>query len=252
VTDVQRYQEITDGLAAETAAAVLMVYGSWRTAQVGPNALVAAIASVIATANAAATTLADLFVTAQIERRTGRPQPPTGIAPRDDTPRLRKAVQSILDDDPDIRPEPVAAPEPVAQVQPDPAPEPVAQVQPDPAPEPVAQVQPDPAPEPVAAVHPEPAPEPVVEAAPDETANRLERLARSEPLDTGQAITVEIINRIPHAEGYIRKLDADPCERCIRWAEDGRVFPKGHHFKRHLQCNCQPEVVVDNRERIEI
>lgn len=250
MTDVQRYQEITDGLAAETAAAVLMVYGSWRTAQVGPNALVAAIASVIATANAAATTLADLFVTAQIERRTGRPQPPTGIAPRDDTPRLRKAVQSILDDDPDIRPEPVAEvqPEPVAEVRPEPEPVPVVNPEPVPAPEAA------PEPEPVAVVEkePEPASEPEnpPEPEPDETANRLERLARSEPLDTGQAITVEVINRIPVVKGWTRKLDADPCQRCVRWAEDGRVFHPKAHFKRHFGCNCQQEVVVDDRERI--
>lgn len=230
MTDVQRYQEITDGLAAETAAAVLMVYGSWKTAQVGPNALVAAIASVIATANAAATTLADLFVTAQIERRTGRPQPPTGIAPRDDTPRLRKAVQSILDDDPDIRPDGDPDIEPVPVVNPEP--------------EPVAEVQPVPAPEPEAALEPEHRPEPVAEPEPDETANRLERLARSEPLDTGQAITVEIINRIPVVKGWTRKLDADPCQRCVRWAEDGRVFHPKAHFKRHFGCNCQQEIVT--------
>ncbi|WP_422747915.1 hypothetical protein ACN27E_07565 [Mycobacterium sp. WMMD1722] len=77
---------------------------------------------------------------------------------------------------------------------------------------------------------------------------RLERLARSEPLEKGHAVTAEIVNRSAAVEGWTRRLDADPCERCVRWAEDGRVFPKGHHFKRHYGCNCQAEIVTTERK----
>lgn len=202
MTDVQHYQELTDDLAGTTAAGVLTVYAAMQAGTVGPNAAAAAMASVIATANAAATTLADLFVSAQIETATGVPQPPTGIAPRDDSERLTKAVLTVLDDldDDESRTE---VPEPAPAAEPDDSPDPS-----------------------------------------EVAANRLERLARSEPLETGQAITVEIINRLPQVTGWRRVLDADPCERCVKWAEGGRTFPTGHHFKRHFGCNCQQEIVT--------
>ncbi|WBP93863.1 hypothetical protein O6072_22970 [Mycolicibacterium neoaurum] len=221
MSSVEHYQELTDDLATETAAAVLTVYAAMQAGTFGPNATAAAIATVIATANAAATTLADLFVATQIEAQTRVPQLPTGIAPRDDTTRLVKAVETIIDDLPEPKP---------AAAEPRPAAPKIAVGLPDVAPE---IVEHDDEPDPV-----------------DTAAKRLERLARSEPLETGVEIVVEVMNRLPVVEGWRRVLDADPCERCVRWAEDGRVFPKGHHFKRHLQCNCQPEVVVDNRERI--
>lgn len=221
MTSVEHYQELTDDLATETAAAVLTVYAAWQTAEVGPNVAAAAIATVIATANAAATTLADLFVSAQIEAQTRVPQPPTGIAPRDDTARLVKAVETIIDDVPEPKAD---AAEPRPSV-----PEIVVEI-PDAASEIVEHDdEPDPA---------------------DTAATRLERLARSEPLNTGQEIVVEIVNRLPVVKGWRRALDADPCERCVRWAEDGKVFPPNYRLKRHFGCNCQQEIVVDDRERI--
>ncbi|PND58133.1 hypothetical protein CRM90_09100 [Mycobacterium sp. ENV421] len=77
---------------------------------------------------------------------------------------------------------------------------------------------------------------------------RLERLARSEVLDTGQQTVAEIITQLPVVTGWRRVLDADPCERCVRWAEDGRIFPKDAHFKRHYGCNCQTEIVTMERK----
>ncbi|MGP4054410.1 hypothetical protein ACTWP6_06230 [Mycobacterium sp. 4D054] len=212
MTSVEHYQELTDDLATETAKGVLTVYAAYRVSSAGSNAVAEAIATVIATANAAATTLADLFVAAQIEAATGVPQPPTGIAPTDDTERLIKAVETILDDLDDAADEP----------DDEPAEEPDTDEDRDDTDE-------DPADE----------PDPIEKAA-----MRLERLARSEPLETGAEIVVEIVNKLPQVTGWRRVLDADPCERCTRWAEDGRVFPKGHHFKRHFNCNCQMEVVT--------
>ncbi|MDG4667814.1 hypothetical protein [Mycobacterium sp. 236(2023)] len=217
-TSVENYQGLTDDLAGETAAAVLTVYAAYLAGRAGPNAAAEAIAAVIATANAAATTLADLFVAAQVERATGKPQPPTGIAPRDDSERLTKAVATVLDDLDDA--------EDVDDV-------------------PVEDTDAEPEADEDRAAADDDEDRAEDETTPEDTAAmRLERLARSEPLDTGQAITVEIVNRLPQVTGWRRVLDADPCERCTRWAEDGRVFPKGHHFKRHFNCNCQMEVVT--------
>ena len=200
MSGVEDDQAQTEALAAATAAQMLALYAALQAGGLTPTAASEAMAAVVNVANAAATTLADLFVTAQIEVAAGEPTPPTGIAPADDSERLGKAVTTILDDLDD------AADEPAEDTEDE---------------EDSADTDPV-----------------------DTAAMRLERLARAEPLDTGQAVTVEIINRLPRVEGWKRVLDADPCERCQRWAEDGRVFPKDAHFKRHLNCNCQQEIVM--------
>lgn len=198
MTVVEDYQEQAEALAASTAAQMLGLYAALQAGGLAPSTAVETMAAVVNAANAAATTLADVFASAQIEAAAGVPSPPTGIAPRDDSERLVKAVSTILDDLPEAAPAEAAGPDGDAD-------------------------EPDPA---------------------EKAANRLERLARSEPLDTGQAVTVEIVNRLPLVRGWTRKLDADPCERCVRWAEDGRVFPTDHHFKRHYGCNCQMQIVT--------
>lgn len=199
MTVVEDYQEQAETLAASAAAQMLALYAAMQTGGIAPSMAVEAMAAMVNAANAAATTLADVFASAQVEAAAGVPSPPTGIAPRDDTERLVKAVETILDD----------LPEPAAPAE---AAEPDADAD-----------EPDPA---------------------ETAAMRLERLARSEPLETGQAVTVEIVNRLPLVKGWTRKLDADPCERCQRWAEDGRVFPPDHRFKRHYGCNCQQQIVT--------
>lgn len=87
--------------------------------------------------------------------------------------------------------------------------------------------------------------QPSAEPDPSEVAaHRLERLARSEPLEAGHVAVEVVIDRLPQPVGWVRVLDDDPCERCQRWAEDGRTFPKDAHFKRHLNCNCQQRIVL--------
>lgn len=200
---VEDYQDQTEALAASTAASVLELYSAMLAGGMTPTAASEAMAAVVNVANAAATTLADLFVTAQIEVAVGQPAPPTGIAPTDEGPRLVKAVETILDD---LDDEVEDTDDPTEGTE-------------------------------SAETHP-------VETA----AIRLERLARAEPLESGHVAVEVVIERLPQAEGWTRVLDADPCERCQRWAEDGRVFPKDHHFKRHLNCNCQQQIVLSNIE----
>ncbi|MCH9729534.1 MAG: hypothetical protein K0U84_07640 [Actinomycetia bacterium] len=248
-TVVDEYQEQTEALAATTATAVLALYATLQTGGLAPAVVVPAMAAVIAVANATATTLADLAVSAQIESATAQPQPPIGIAPRDDTERLTKAVRTILDDLPEPN-EPAEQDEDDAAENEEPADE-----------EPVDEdgdgdedaEEPDDVAEPDEDEPDQQAEQPAEEDSHKETDEdeiarmRLERLARSEPLGTGQAVTVEIINRLPVVTGWTRKLDDDPCERCQRWAEQGRVFPKGHHFKTHFGCNCAAEIVTIER-----
>lgn len=197
---VDQYQQRAEELAAGTAASVLAVYAAMQAGGLPPAQAVAVIAATVNVANAAAWSLADVFTVAQVEAVTARPQPPTGVAPRDDSERLTKAVTTILDDLP-------AAPE--AE---------------------------------------QPSTEPDSPVPSELAANRLERLARSEPLEAGHVAVEVVIDRLPQPVGWVRVLDADPCERCVRWAEDGRVFDKDAHFKRHLNCNCQQRIVMPGSE----
>ncbi|KAA1248796.1 hypothetical protein F0Q45_18615 [Mycobacterium simiae] len=73
---------------------------------------------------------------------------------------------------------------------------------------------------------------------------RLERLARSEPLETGQKASVAAMTAQPMVEGWTRQLDADPCQLCRWWWRDGRIWPKDHPFPSHKGCNCQPKIVL--------
>jgi len=73
---------------------------------------------------------------------------------------------------------------------------------------------------------------------------RLERLARSEPLETGQKASVAAMAQQPLVEGWTRHMDADPCQLCQWWDRDGRIWPKDHPFQSHKGCNCQPKVVL--------
>ncbi|WP_084021653.1 hypothetical protein [Mycobacterium avium] len=219
MTVVEDYQEQAEALAASTAAQMLALYAALQAGGIAPSTAVEAMAAVVNAANAAATTLADVFVSAQVEAAAGVPSPPTGIAPRDDLERLAKAVETILDDLGAVpRPRQAETPSDLQRA--------TAPSLRDTGQRVGAVARPD---------EPDPA---------ETAAMRLERLARSEPLETGQSVSVEVINRLPRAVGWTRKLDADPCERCQRWAENGRVFPAGHHFKRHYGCNCAAEIVT--------
>ena len=231
-----RYQELTDDLSHESAAGVLKVYAAMQAGALGPTAATAAMAAVINTANAAAVSLAAVFVAATIEGDLRKPTPPStvAVAPVDDTERLTAAVATILDP---AEPAPV-----VRRVRPDP--ELVEATEAD-----VEAIRAEIAAEgvdDVAAIRAEIAADgdAAMQAAIEEELNRLERLARSEPLRTGQETIIRIVNRLPVVTGWVRKLDANPCSRCRRWAEDGRVFSSGTPFKRHFGCNCQPEIVV--------
>ena len=79
---------------------------------------------------------------------------------------------------------------------------------------------------------------------PDNTEMRIERLARSEPLEAAENATIDAMQQQPLVEGWTRQMDADPCQLCRWWWREGRIWPKEHPFQSHKGCNCQPKVVV--------
>ncbi|OMC09230.1 hypothetical protein [Mycolicibacterium fortuitum] len=181
---VAAYQAATEELAAGTVRRVLAIYAAHRAGQVVVDAAAELIAEVINRANAAATSLADVFLSRQIEEAAGVPTPTVGIVPTDEVERLTGAVSTILD-------------------------------------------------------VPEPA-----EGEPDQREMRLERMARSEPLETAQAAAVNAMEHQPLVAGWVRQMDAEPCELCRWWWRDGYVWPKTKKFQSHPGCNCQPRVVL--------
>lgn len=74
------------------------MYAALQAGQITTSVAEQLVAAVINFANAAATTLADAYVSAQIETAAGIVTPTTGITPVDDTDRLVKAAQTILGD----------------------------------------------------------------------------------------------------------------------------------------------------------
>ena len=178
---VTEFQAMIAGLADDVARVVLDI---WERLQAHLTDIVTALDAIVAAinrANAVATGLADVSVSAQIEVLSGTPTLPSAVAPVDDTERLTKAVRTIADSDSD-------------------------------------------------------------------TAMQLSRLARSEPLDTAQRVTLDAMAAQDAVSGWVRQLNAEACELCRWWARDGRVWPKDHKFPRHPGCNCQPRIVLTHKE----
>ena len=81
-------------------------------------------------------------------------------------------------------------------------------------------------------------------AEPADATVRLDRLARSETFEAAQNGTWQAMQQQPLVEGWVRQMDADPCQLCQWWSRDGRVWPRAHPFQRHKGCNCQPRIVL--------
>jgi hypothetical protein len=82
---------------------------------------------------------------------------------------------------------------------------------------------------------------------PDSPLERVERLARSEPLASAQSAVTEAVTGQKVRGGYLgwtRQLDADACERCRWWARNGRVWPQDHRMPKHPNCACIQQFVM--------
>ena len=57
-------------------------------------------------------------------------------------------------------------------------------------------------------------------AEPDTAETRLTRLARAEPLEAAHQGTYNAMQKQPLVEGWVRAMDADPCQLCRWWSRD--------------------------------
>lgn len=78
---------------------------------------------------------------------------------------------------------------------------------------------------------------------------RLARLARAEPVESSQRAYSRAIAGHPAATGWVRQLDADPCQLCRWWERGGRVWPSSHTMPTHTGCECHPRVVLSRNIR---
>jgi|SRR5690625_58098 len=89
---------------------------------------------------------------------------------------------------------------------------------------------------------------------PTSEANRLARIAENEPLDAATEAQLEAMNtEHERIAGWRRVMDSDPCGKCVKWAENGKVFPLSEPMRRHTgdQCHMMP-VLVDTRTGTEL
>lgn len=206
---IDDYQAATEQLAAETAREVLAVYADLTSERVPPNTSMLLIAAAINRGNAAAVALADVWLSVQIEELSGQPVPTVGVLPVDSSERLVKAATTVLRD----------VENSLHLDTSDDASNSRQNV------ESAAQ-----------------ATESEIPANSPEM--RLERLARSEVFEAAQQATHNAMQQQPLVEGWVRHMDADPCQLCRWWWREGRVWPKAHPFQSHKGCNCQPKVVL--------
>ncbi|MCK3768557.1 hypothetical protein MZK47_02580 [Microbacterium aerolatum] len=66
---------------------------------------------------------------------------------------------------------------------------------------------------------------------------KLERLSLNSPLaDATDAYSAALAQS--GAPGYVRQMDADPCQLCRWWWREGRVWPADHAMPYHSGCEC--------------
>ena len=72
----------------------------------------------------------------------------------------------------------------------------------------------------------------------------VSRLARSERLESATRAFGEAMPQQPLVKGWVRHLDADPCQLCRWWWREGRVWPANHPMPRHKGCECVQRPVL--------
>lgn len=203
---VDDYQAATEALATGTEREALAVYADVLADRIPPGEATLLLAALINRANATAVSLADVWLAVQIEEQAGQPVPTVGVLPVDDSERLVKAADTILTQAQPVTPEPAASGS-----------------------------------ESSTAADLSDVPD---RAERSSAESRLIRLARAEPLEAAQRATHNAMQQQPWVEGWVRHMDADPCQLCRWWWREGRVWPKAHRMPRHTGCNCQPKVVL--------
>ena len=88
-------------------------------------------------------------------------------------------------------------------------------------------------------------PEPEPEPDPEQPADRLDRLARNEPVQAATHGAEQAMAEDDRVSGWTRGLEAEACELCRWWWRNGRVWQPDHPMPRHTGCVCHPVPVVD-------
>lgn len=81
----------------------------------------------------------------------------------------------------------------------------------------------------------------------DETRVRIVRIAQNEPQEVAKQTYGKALERSEKVEGWTRGLDSDPCELCVWWSRDGRVWPKDYPLAHHKGCQCTQVPVLAHR-----
>lgn len=72
---------------------------------------------------------------------------------------------------------------------------------------------------------------------------QLGRLALNAPLQAAQTAYGDAI-AASGARGWVRQLEADPCQLCRWWWREGRVWPTDHPMPTHPGCDCVARPVI--------
>lgn len=78
-----------------------------------------------------------------------------------------------------------------------------------------------------------------------DTRMQVVRLVTGETVDAAQKAYGDTMAGLKMVKGWTRGLDADPCELCVWWARDGRVFRPQHTMARHTGCTCHPVPTIE-------
>lgn len=71
----------------------------------------------------------------------------------------------------------------------------------------------------------------------------IARIGRAEPLNSAARTYSGQIAGSPLTRGWVRQMDADPCQLCKFWWREGRTWPARHPFQTHKGCACVPRPV---------
>lgn len=80
-------------------------------------------------------------------------------------------------------------------------------------------------------------------ADPVNVAMQLARLAGNEPVQAATDAYANEIATSKRVSGWVRELDADPCQLCVWWWREGRVWQPHHTMPRHPGCTCHQKPV---------
>jgi hypothetical protein len=83
----------------------------------------------------------------------------------------------------------------------------------------------------------------------EDITERLSRFALNAPLDAAVSAYSTGISTADNVEGWVRQMDADPCQLCRYWWREGQVWPKDHTMPHHKGCECVQRPVLTEKRK---